>query len=101
MEEKIRDKFENTDGVFALAFKDLESGKEILINEKENFHAASTMKTPVMIEVFKQVHNGKFNLHDSIIVKNEFKSIVDGSVFRLSDLEDSEQELYQYLLHCV
>ena len=97
LEEKIRDKFENTDGVFALAFKNLESGKEILINERENFHAASTMKTPVMIEVFKQVHNGKFNLYDSIIVKNEFKSIVDGSVFRLSDLEDSDQELYQYL----
>ncbi len=97
LEEKIRDKFENTDGIFALAFKNLESGKEILINERENFHAASTMKTPVMIEVFKQVHNGKFNLHDSIIVKNEFKSIVDGSVFRLSDLEDSDQELYQYL----
>lgn len=97
LEEKIRDKFENTDGIFALAFKNLESGKEILINERENFHAASTMKTPVMIEVFKQVHNGKFNLYDSIIVKNEFKSIVDGSVFRLSDLEDSDQELYQYL----
>ena len=97
LEEKIRDRFEKTEGIFALAFKDLESGKEILINERENFHAASTMKTPVMIEVFKQVHNGKFNLHDSIIVKNEFKSIVDGSVFRLSDLEDSEQELYQYL----
>jgi len=97
LEEKIRDKFENTDGIFALAFKNLESGKEILINERENFHAASTMKTPVMIEVFKQVHNGEFNLYDSIIVKNEFKSIVDGSVFRLSDLEDSDQELYQYL----
>jgi len=97
LEEKIRDRFKKTEGIFALAFKDLKSGKEILINERENFHAASTMKTPVMIEVFKQVHNGKFNLHDSIIVKNAFKSIVDGSVFRLSDLEDSEQELYQYL----
>jgi beta-lactamase class A len=29
-------------------------------NEHENFHAASTMKTPVMIEVFKQV-GGRVN----------------------------------------
>ena len=95
LEEKIRDKFENTDGIFALAFKNLESGKQILINERENFHAASTMKTPVMIEVFKQVHNGEFNLYDSIIVKNEFKSIVDGSLFKLSSFDDSDKKTYE------
>ena len=96
-EEKIRNIFNNTQGNFALAFKDLHSREEIFINEKESFHAASTMKTPVMIEVFKQANEGKFSLYDSILVKNEFKSIVDGSIFSLSDLEDSEKNLYQYL----
>jgi beta-lactamase class A len=68
-----------------------------LLNEHESFHAASTMKTPVMVEVFKQAADGKFSLTDSIVVKNEFKSIVDGSVYRLSPEDDSEQDLYQQI----
>ena len=30
------------------------TGEELLINARESFHAASTMKTPVMIEIFRQ-----------------------------------------------
>jgi beta-lactamase class A len=75
-------------GNYALAFKDLQTGEEILINEHRLFHAASTMKTPVMIEVFKQLH-----MSDSIVVKTEFNSIVDGK-FSLSPENDSEKTLY-------
>lgn len=85
------------EGTFAVAFKDLQTGEEILIREHESFHAASTMKTPVMIEVFKQAAAGKFSLNDSIVIKNEFKSIVDGSVFSLDSIEDSEHLLYKQL----
>lgn len=81
-------------GTFAVAFLDMTSGDRILVNEHENFHAASTMKTPVMIEVFKQAQEGKINLYDSITVKNEFRSIVDGSAYSLSADEDSEPKLY-------
>jgi len=81
-------------GEFAVAFKNLENGEEILIKEHQPFHAASTMKTPVMIEIFKQAAEGKFALTDSIVVKNEFKSIVDGSTYHLNPEEDSEQVLY-------
>lgn len=82
-----------TKGNFALAFKDLQTGEEILINEHRLFHAASTMKTPVMIEVFKQARAGKFSLQDSLPVKTEFNSIVD-STFSLSPDQDSEVTLY-------
>lgn len=85
------------EGTFAVAFKDLQTGEEILVREHESFHAASTMKTPVMIEVFKQAAAGKFSLNDSIVIKNEFKSIVDGSVFSLDSIEDSEHLLYKQL----
>jgi beta-lactamase class A len=85
------------EGTFAIAFKDLRTGEEILIREHESFHAASTMKTPVMIEVFKQAAEGKFSLNDSILVKNEFKSIADGSTFSLDSIEDSEHLLYKQL----
>ena len=52
------------------------------------------MKTPVMIEVFKQANEGKFSLSDSILIKNEFKSIVDGTTYSLDSAEDSEKRLY-------
>src|SRR5690349_10871218 len=81
------------EGEFALAFKDLSTGDQLLINEHAMFHAASTMKTPVMIEVFKQASEGKFALSDSILVKTEFNSIVD-STFTLSPDDDSEHDLY-------
>lgn len=81
-------------GVFAVAFKDLSTNETILIREKENFHAASTMKTPVMIEVYNQAAQGKFSLNDMVTIKNEFKSIVDGSSFSLDSADDSEFKLY-------
>ena len=77
---RIQSEFGKQKGVFALAFKNIATGETILLNEHEIFHAASTMKTPVMIEVFKQVAAGKLSLSDSVIVKNEFKSIVYSSV---------------------
>jgi beta-lactamase class A len=84
-------------GTFAVAFKDLQTGKEIKINDDIVFHAASTMKTPVMIEVYKQAAEGKFSLTDSLELKNEFKSIVDSSNFSLDSADDSEHELYRHI----
>jgi beta-lactamase class A len=94
---EINQILDNQKGVFAVAFKDLTTGEELLIRERESFHAASTMKTPVMIEIFKQAAAGKFSLQDSIVMKNEFKSIVDGSPFSLSVGDDSEGELYKQM----
>jgi beta-lactamase class A len=80
---------------FAVAFKNVQTGETLLINEKENFHAASTMKTPVLIELYRQAGIGKFSLNDSIEIKNNFKSIVDGSSYSLDSADDSEFELYK------
>ena len=97
LEEEIIYKFENFEGDFALAYKDLSSGNQILYNEKQIFHAASTMKTPLMIEVFNQVNKNNFNLSDSIFIFNQFKSLVDDSFFSLSNIDDSEKYLYESL----
>lgn len=92
----IQQRFNNIEGEFAVAFKHLQdSSKSIFINEREMFHAASTMKTPVMIELFKQAASGQFSLNDSILVKNEFRSIVDSSRYQMDISEDSEGELYK------
>jgi beta-lactamase class A len=95
--KNIQNVLKKQDGTFAVAFKDLSTGKELLINAEENFHAASTMKTPVMIEVFKQIAEGKFSLNDSFLIKNEFKSIVDSSLYNLDSTDDSETEIYRHI----
>lgn len=80
-------------GEFAVAFKDLSNSNTVSINSDQMFHAASTMKTPVMIEVYKQAAQGKFALTDSVLIKTEFNSLVD-STFKLSPTDDSELTLY-------
>ena len=92
---RIQTELTQQKGFYAVACKDLQTGETILWNEHENFHAASTMKTPAMIEVFKQAAAGKFSLHDSVLIKNEFKSIADSSIYRLNPADDSEPELYK------
>ena len=94
---EIKNKLDSAKGIYGLVYKDLQTGENIFYNEKENFHAASTMKTPVMIEVFKQAEEGSFSLDDSILVKNEFKSIVDSSLYRMDISEDSGENLYQFI----
>ena len=81
-------------GTFAVAFESLDGKARFLLREKEMFHAASTMKTPVMIEVFRQAKEGRFTLADGLLVKNEFTSIADGSPYRLNPVDDSDSSIY-------
>ena len=97
LQSDIEKELSGKKGTFAVAFKDLKTGREIKINDRETFHAASTMKTPVMIEVYEQAAQGKFSLNDSIELKNEFKSIVDGSPYNLDSADDSEYDLYKHI----
>jgi beta-lactamase class A len=98
LQQKIDSVFQQNQGDFALAFQEISGEKrKILIDEKEEFHAASTMKTPVMIEIFKQASAGKFSLEDSILVKNEFKSILDGSTYSMELDRDSGEHLYEQI----
>src|SRR5690625_2902760 len=98
LEETIRGKLQPVEGTFAVAFQHLaDSAEAIYINEREMFHAASTMKTPVMIELFKQAEAGAFSLEDSVEIKNEFRSIVDSSRYRMDIDADSEGELYELI----
>src|ERR1043165_3959958 len=79
----------------AVAFQDLQTGRELLINPGASFHAASTMKVPVMLEVYREARDGRLSLDERLPVKNEFKSIADGSPFSVSPADDSEQTLYK------
>lgn len=94
LKARIQKRLSESRGTYAVAFEDLQSGTRILIHEREMFHAASTMKTPVMIELFRKTAKGEIALDDSIEVRNSFKSIVDGSPYSLSVTDDSDDSAY-------
>ncbi len=79
----------------AVAFRTLDGKTQWLSREHETFHAASTMKIPVMIELFHQAREGKLKLDDPLPVRNEFHSIVDSSVYKLDASDDSDDALYK------
>jgi beta-lactamase class A len=78
----------------AVAYLDLASGGKVLRNEVRPFHAASTMKVPVMITAWAAVDQGILKIDQPITVRNEFRSIVDGSRFHLAAEDDGDPELY-------
>jgi beta-lactamase class A len=70
-------------------------GPPLLIRADVRFHAASTMKIPVMVELFRRVAAKDLRLDDMLTVTNHFHSIVDGSPYELSSTEDSDGEVYK------
>jgi beta-lactamase class A len=78
----------------AVAYRRLDGRGEAFIDADKPFHAASTMKIPVMVELFRQAAAGALSLEDPLPVRNEFHSIVDGSSFKLSDGDDSDTLVY-------
>jgi beta-lactamase class A len=81
----------------AVAFRTLDGKTQWSLHAHEPFHAASTMKVAVLIELFAQVHQGKLRLNDMLTVTNEFHSVIDGSPFSLNPTDDSEKGLYEAL----
>jgi beta-lactamase class A len=76
-------------------FRTLDGRTAWSFHADDTFHAASTMKIPVMIELFHQVRQGKLNLDDHLPIENKFHSLVDGSPFTLDPKDDSETDLYE------
>lgn len=95
LKEDVQQQIDTIEGDVAVALLDLSNENDSLyINIDEEFHAASTMKVPVMIELYKQQQEGKLNLNDSILLINEFKSIVDGSPYKMDIGDDSDDVIY-------
>ena len=91
----IQDRVAKSGADVGIAFETLDGRLSWFSRGDDVFHAASTMKIPVMIELFKQAREGKLQLSDALPVKNEFHSLVDGSVFTLKPEDDSETDLYK------
>jgi beta-lactamase class A len=78
----------------AVSYRDLQSGDSLDIGADVSFHAASTMKIPVMLEVLRAVEGGRLGLDQEILLVNRFHSIVDGSPYTLDAGVDSDSLMY-------
>lgn len=80
--------------VVAVSYRDLQTGESLDIAQDTVFHAASTMKIPVMIEVLKRAQEGAFGLDQEVLLVNQFPSLADGSPFSLNAADDGDTTLY-------
>ena len=80
-----------------IAYMNLETGEILAYNAHELFLAASTMKTPVMFQLFKMRDKGIIDLNSEIPVINQFTSIVDGTLYSLPIESEKDDILYPQL----
>ena len=81
----------------AIAVRDLESGQSLAIRGDTVFHAASTMKVPVLFALFRAFASGALAPDATVRLENRFASIVDGSPYALDASEDSDSLVYTWI----
>jgi len=77
-----------------LYYRSLARPDSILIGANLRLHAASTMKLPVMIQIFRDADAGLLELDDSLTVHTAFPSLVRGEAFTVGKEDDSDSTLY-------
>lgn len=78
-----------------LYYRRLAGADSILMGANLRFHAASTMKLPVMIQLFRDADAALLALDDSLSVYATFPSLLDGSPFDVDKADDSDTTLYR------
>lgn len=77
-----------------VVFREVGGGAAIFVNPDSVFHAASTMKVPVMIEYFRGVDARRIRRDQDLLLDTVFTSIVDGSPYALSASVDSDSTVF-------
>jgi beta-lactamase class A len=81
--------------VVAVAVRDLApGGGGFDVAGDSVFHAASTMKLPVMIELFRGADSSGRGLDEEMLLTNRFTSVADGTPYALSPADDSDSAAY-------
>jgi beta-lactamase class A len=81
----------------AVAVHDFEHQTDWRLNSDRWFHAASTIKVPVLLGVFDAIEEGRFQPYSRIHVRNRFLSVVDGSPYRVQSSRDANSEVHAAL----
>lgn len=95
LEAAIRARIAQDTALVSVVFRDPSRRQELQIEGQRRYHAASTMKVPVLIELARRVDAKEFRWDQPIAIRNEFRSIVDGSPFSLDPGDDSDSTLYR------
>ena len=77
----------------AVAVHDLQTGEEFRYRSDRWFHAASTIKLAVLLGVSTAFHRGRMLPQSRLHVRNRFRSVYDGSTFRVLSDRDSDSEV--------
>ena len=91
--ERIRES--GADVVVAVVAAPVDAAPLVSIDPDRSFHAASTMKVPVLVELYRRVELGALRLDEPLLVRNRFRSIGDGRDYELDPADDSERGLYE------
>jgi beta-lactamase class A len=95
LREKVLSRINEVPGVtIGVVFREVGGGSAIFVNPDSVFHAASTMKVPVMIEYFRGIDAGRIRRDQDLLLGTEFKSIVDGSPYSLDAGVDSDSSVF-------
>lgn len=95
LEAALRARIGQDTATVSLVFRDPSRRQELQIDGLRRYHAASTMKVPVLIELARRVDAGDLAWDSPITIRNQFRSIVDGSPYSLDAGEDSDSTLYR------
>lgn len=73
------------DGVMGIAVKDLTSGDTFFANADMVFPQASSIKIPILVELFRQAQSGQIKLEERVDVKKTNMAAGSGVLLRFSD----------------
>lgn len=76
-------------------FRDLVDPDSAGVGADLRFHAASTMKIAVMVQVFRDIDAGRLTPRQQVPVVNRFRSLVGDTAFALDPADDSDSSLYR------
>jgi len=79
----------------SVAIHDYQSDRSFDLESGRWFHAASVIKLAVLLGVFKAIEEGRFRLDDPVHVRNRFRSIVGGAVYRVERDRDGDIECHR------
>ena len=78
----------------AVALRDFETGLELHYNADRWFHAASTIKVPILLGVFAAIDRGDLLPHSRVHVRNRFLSVVENVPFRVESGRDANSAVH-------
>ena len=78
----------------SVALYDAESDFELHYNSDRFYHAASTIKVPILLGVFAAIDRGDLLPHSRVHVRNRFLSVVEGVPFRVESGRDANSAVH-------